>query len=321
MATIVLKDKYIIKKFNEDITLTEALDTVAYTATIKLALTSELEDIGLLKGDKIEIIDLHAELKTPATLFNGVVWEIRKSKKSKTMTLTCKERTIYIEESEDEYLLSEGQTATQRIAQYCSDWGIPTASLVDTVIKLSKAMYRKETIFGMMLKDLKETVQKGGELYKVRMLDKLNILKLGINATVWKLGSIVDEIEESSSLEGTVTQVKVLGKNDKDENKSPIIGTYKKDTDKYGTIQKLVQDEKVTSVEQAQQMSNTLFNDGEESINISCAKDINTIRAGDRIELNSVFYYVTDITHNLVGTGNMTMSLGKWDYVRRKFYA
>lgn len=133
------------------------------------------------------------------------------------ITLTCKERTIYIEESEDEYLFGES-TATQRIIKYCRDWGIPTASLVNTRTKLAKAVYRSESILGMMLKDLKETAQKGGNLYKLRMLDKLNIVQLGSNKTVWKLESIAEDINEKSSLDGMITQVKILGKQEENKN-------------------------------------------------------------------------------------------------------
>ena len=97
----------------------------------------------------------------------------------------------------------------------------------------------------MMKKDLKETAVKGGDLYKLRMANKLNLFKIGSNTKVYKLESVLEDMDEKYSLSGLVTQVKVLGKNDKNDKKTPIIGTYKKNTDKFGTIQKILQDEKL----------------------------------------------------------------------------
>ncbi|ASN68295.1 putative XkdQ-related protein [uncultured Caudovirales phage] len=314
---VILKSNYKIQNLVEEITLAEALDGIAYTASIKLMQTEELKKIGINKGDSIKIIDISAESNKNTVIFNGVIWDKSYSRKTKEVNITCKERTVYLEESEDEYLFGEG-TATQRINQYCKDWNIPTLSLLDTKIKLAKTGCRKETILSMMLKDLKETAQKGGNLYKLRMLDKLNLIQLGSNKVVWKLENIAEDVQEHTSLEGAVTQVKVLGKND-DESKSPVIGVYKKDNSKYGTLQKVIQDEKVTSANEAKKRAESLFNIGEDTIRVNCAKDINTIRAADKVDLNGANYYVIDITHNL--NREMNINLGSMEYIRRKFYS
>lgn len=319
MATIILKDSYKVEKLNEGIYLSEAIDGVAYSATVKLVETNELKNIGLVKGDSIVISDVNFETKKVDIIFRGVVWEIRKSGSIiKHLDLVCKERTIYMEESEDEYLFQEG-TATQRIKQYCNDWGIPIGSLAATNITLIKNIYRKNTILDMMLKDLKETAQKGGKLFKCRMTDKFNLIEVGSNSTVWKLESILKDMESISSLDGIVTQVKVLGKQE-DDAKSPVIGVYKNNTSKYGTFQKIVQDEKVENSSDAETRANTLFNTGDESIKVTCL-DINTIRAGDRVSLNGVILYVIDINHNLGTPGKMTLNLASLQEIRRRFYS
>ncbi|MFV3014111.1 XkdQ [Clostridium botulinum] len=318
MATIILRNKYKIESLSEGIQLSEAIDGIAYTANINLVETEELKKLGIAKGHSIEIYDIDFETKKNKQVFKGVIWDIDKSRKSKRITMTCKERTIYIEESEDEYLFGEG-TATQRIIKYCRDWGIPTASLVNTKTKLVKAVYRSESILGMMLKDLKETAQKGGSLYKLRMLDKLNIIQLGSNKTVWRLETVAEDINEKSSLEGMITQVKILGKQEENK-KTPITGIYKKDTSKYGTIQKLVQDEKIKSGAEAKKRADALFNTGEETVRVS-GIDINSIRAGDNVSLNGKILYVIDVTHNLGSAGRMDLTLSGLDYIRRKFYS
>lgn len=319
MATIIVKDNYIVDNLNEGITLSESIDGVAYKATVKLVETEQLKSIQLVKGNGIEIWDTDFQTKKSIRIFKGIVWEVTRSRKSKRLVLSCRERTIYIEESEDEYLLPEGQTATQRATQFCNDWRIPIGNFANTNIALSKAIRRNDTIFGMMIKDLKETSQKGGSLYKYRMIDKLDLVEIGSNQDVWKLESIAESIEDKSSLEGVVTQVKVLGKQE-DDKKTPVIGLYQKNVVGYGTIQKILQDEKIKSVEEAKNRAESLFSTGEESINVS-GIDINTIRAGDKVSLDGVFLYVTDITHNLGSTGKMDLNLGDLDYIRRKFYS
>ena len=319
MATIILRNKYRIDILSEGIQLSEAIDGIAYTANIDLIETEELRKLGIAKGHSIEIYDIDFETIKNRQVFKGVIWEVNRSRKSKKITIACKERTIYIEESEDEYIFPSGMTATQRIQKYCRDWGIPTSSLVNTKIKLAKAVYRSDSILGIMLKDLKETAQKGGNLYKLRMLDKLNIFQVGSNKSVWRLETIAEEISDKSSLDGMVTQVKVLGKQEEDK-KSPVIGVYKKDTAKYGTIQKLIQDEKIKNGAEAKKRANVLFNTGEETVRVS-GVDINSIRAGDKVSVNGKILYVIDVTHNLGSNGKMDLSLSGLDYIRRKFYS
>lgn len=316
---LIIRNKYKITLTVESAILKESIDGIAYTLDLSLINTSEFEGLGVAKGQNIELYDYAFNSKTKIKIFSGIVWDINKSKKTKKMSLTCKERTVYIEQSEDEVLCLNGQTATQRATLLCKEWNIPIGTFTNTKIGLTKDR-RKESIYSMMWKDLKETAQKGGDLYKFRMETKLNLIKLGSNSTVYKLESILEDVQTKSTLSSAVTQIKTLGKNDKEDTKSPIIGVFKKDVDKYGAIQKIVQDDKIQNYANAQSKANTLFNNGEESINVNCVEDINTIRAGDLVSLYNIKYYVTDITHNLGYKGSMNLTLMNWEGVKKKFY-
>ncbi len=332
---LVLKNKYKIQLLSEEATLKESIDSIAYTLNLSLIETDEFKNIGLVKGNSIQLYDYMFNSNEYKKIFDGTIRDISGSKKNKKLSIICRERTVSIEESEDEYLWSDGQTATQRAKAICNDWNIPVGCFSETNIGLAKDL-RKESLFGMMKKDLKETAQKGGSLYKFRMDESLNLIELGSNSAVYKLDSIVDDIQNKSTLSGAITQVKILGKeetkksteknktSDSSEKKelilSPILGVFKKDTDKYGTIQKLVQDEKVDDYSKAKSKADTLFNSGEDSISLPCVKDINTIRAGDKISLYNTIYYVTDITHELGADGKMNMTIMSWEGVKTKFY-
>ncbi|NFO03115.1 XkdQ [Clostridium botulinum] len=335
---LVLKNKYKIQLLSEEATLKESIDSIAYTLNLSLIETEELKNIGLVKGDSIQLYDYMFNSNEYKKIFDGTIRDISGSKKNKKLSIICRERTVSIEESEDEYLWSDGQTATQRAKVICNDWNIPVGCFSETNIGLAKDL-RKESLFGMMKKDLKETAQKGGSLYKFRMSESLDLIELGSNSIVYKLDSIVNDIQPKSSLNGAVTQVKVLGKEETKKTKkttnetkksnsseekelilSPILGVFKKDTDKYGTIQKLTQDEKIDDYSKAKNKADTLFSSGEDSISVPCVKDVNTIRAGDKVSLYNTFYYVTDITHELGIVGKMDLTLMSWEGVKSKFY-
>lgn len=317
---IILNGQYDITDLNEGVTLSESIDGIAYTANIRLASTGELEKLRPDVMNTIEVIEPNFETKKDETIFSGIVWDIIDSRQKRGMyTLVGKERTIYLEESEDEYLLPAGQTATQRIKRYCNDWGIPIGSIANTGTALSKAVYRQQPILDMMLSDIKETAQKGGRLYKLRMQGKLDLVEIGSNKTIWELQSVTEEKSKKRTMSGAVTQVKVLGKAE-DDKRSPIIGIYKKDTDKYGTLQKIVSDDKVKSASQGKAKARSMFMGASETVNIR-GIDINTIRAGDKVILDGTILYVIDITHELGRPGKMSLSLGSLDHIKRRFYS
>jgi hypothetical protein len=334
---LVLKNKYEIEILSESVTLKEAIDGIAYTLNISLIETEELKNIGMAKGDSLELYDYAYDNGSYSRIFCGIIWDTEKDKKNRKITLTGKERTRVIEESEDEYLWSDGQTATQRGVMICNDWGIPIGNFADTGISLAKDK-RKESLFGMMKKDLKETAQKNGSLFKFRMGTSLDLIELGTNSTIYKLDNIIDDYKEKDSLDGAITQVKVLGKEDttgkrrttknadgekveKELVLSPVIGVFKKDTEKYGTLQKIVDDDKVDDYAKAESKANCLFSSGESSKTLNCCKDINILRTGDLVNIYGETVCITEITHYLGSSGKMSLTVMKMEDVRRKFYS
>ncbi|WP_315081237.1 XkdQ [uncultured Clostridium sp.] len=226
---LVLKNKYKIQLLSEQGTLKESIDSIAYTLNLTLVETDELKNIGLVKGDSIQLYDYMLNSNEYKKIFDGTVRDINGSRKNKKLSIICRERTVTIEESEDEYLWKDGQTATQRAKIICNDWGIPIGSFSETSIGLAKDL-RKESLFSTMKKDLKETAQKGGSLYKFRMSESLDLVELESNSMVYKLDSIAEDVQSKSSLNGAVTQVKVLGKEEtkKSTKKIRLLAAMKK---------------------------------------------------------------------------------------------
>jgi len=315
MYTVILRGDTKLDNLKMDIFLSESIDSIAYTAHIKIVVP---QNLSLMEGDAIEIIKNEDPGK--GTVFKGVIWvKNTDTKHNKVGSLTCKERTIYIEKSEDEYLFNAGTTATQRAKQMCGDWGIPIGEFADTGIPLAKAPPKINTIYSMMLDDLKETAEKGGGLFRYRMQNKLDLIQIGSNEVVHDISKALENIGQLGSLEGAISKVKVLGKKE-EGTKSPVLGTFEKDTDKIGTLQKVIQDEKIQDVGTAKSKAEALFSKGEGKISVR-GVDIPDIRAGDKVKINGFYVYVTSVIHKLGEPGSMELALESMDQIRRKYYA
>lgn len=321
---LVLRNKYKLEGLQLSGTLKETIDGVAYTMDVTIVKNYDLaNNVGISKGDAIEFWDyLFSDSTNKKRLFCGVVWDIQSSDKTFRIDMQCKERTLYMEESEDEFNFKEGQTATTRIKDLCNAWGIPIGNIPDTKTSLSKDR-KKCGVYSAMWEALKETAQKGGKLYNFRFDDSLSVIELGSNQVIYKIDDIIDEPSRSDTMQGVVTQVKVLGENKSKDDAptlSPVIGTYKQYTDYYGTIQKVVQDSKIENYSQGQERANTMFSAGDDTWTFKCVKDILDIRAGDKVSLSGREFYVIDITHQLGDQGMIIKAMETLDNIRSKFY-
>ncbi|MBY9080991.1 phage portal protein [Paenibacillus sp. HN-1] len=328
---IVYKDKYYLRELIESISLKDSLDQISYQANIRLAVPASMPAIG--PGETIRISGVPFQDSTWHPLLEpGVVWETSSSRSSrKTLDVTVYDRTIYLAKSEDEYLLPAGQTASQRLRKYSADWGIKLSSVPDTGTKLKKAVYRSQTIYKMISSDLQETVKAGGSMYIPRMTTAgLELFKIGSNKTVWVLEA-TEQVSRNRTLEGAVTKVKVLGTQDRastkrtkksgsnEEAPTPVLAIVTGETSKYGTLQKMVQDEDVKTAAAAKKLGNDWLTGIQESYSYS-GIDINTLRAGDAVIIDGTELIVTSITHDLGDPGHMQLDAAPADYVKRRYF-
>jgi hypothetical protein len=319
---VTLAGKYYLGELIESISLDESLDEIAYRANVRLVNTRDLPE--LLPGQTVEISGPpFGGTGVQSLLPHGVIWEVEAEKKGQShITLTIYDKMVYLAKSEDEYLYPAGQTATQRLKKYTVDWQIPAGELAETGVPLARAVFRAQPIYAMIKADLNETVSKGGDMFRPRMGTRgLELVKLGGNQTVWMLEADqnLESTVENSSLEGAITQVKVLGPDSNDGNLAPVLGIVKGETDKYGTIQKILSDSKVRTGKEAETAGGKLLSGARKTVTVNCL-DINTIRAGDKIKLNSAGLLVASVRHELGNPGHMTLTLAAEEQVRRDYY-
>lgn len=146
---VIVDDKYDITKLVETITLKDSLDQIAYQANIRLAVSASSGLPSISPGMAVRISGVpFGEKSMVHLLYPAVIWEVESSNSgTKRLSLTVYDRMIYLEKSEDEFLLPKDQTATQRLKTYAKEWKIPYAALPETKTKLGKAVYRSQTIF------------------------------------------------------------------------------------------------------------------------------------------------------------------------------
>ncbi|MEC2342980.1 phage portal protein [Paenibacillus barengoltzii] len=325
---VVLQNKYYLRELVKNISLKDSLDQISYQGTIGLSIPASFP--GIEPGQEIRISgvpysgsgnDIAAGGKMVPLLHPGVVWDCSSTlKQSKYMTVTVYDRTIYLAKSEDEYLFPAGGTAAQRLRKYATDWGIPLDKVPDTKTKLKKAVYRPQTLYNMILSDLKETVKAGGDMYVPRMTPAgLTLFKVGGNDVVWKLEQL-EEATQNRTLEGAVTRVKVIGTEDRSESApSKVLAVASGETAKYGVLQRVVQDENVKTAGAAKKYAESMLTGLRQSYTVTCI-DLNTIRAGDKVIFNGLNLIVTSVSHELGDPGHMTLELATMDDVKRRYF-
>lgn len=322
---VIVDDKYDITKLVETITLKDSLDQIAYQANIRLAVSASSGLPSISPGMAVRISGVPLAKKSMVHLLHpAVIWEVESSNSgTKRLSLTVYDRMIYLEKSEDEFLLPKDQTATQRLKTYAKEWKIPYATLPETKTKLGKAVYRSQTIFSMMFADLKETAKSGGEMYHPRMTPGgLQLFQVGSNAKVYELDRLID-LTQMRTLEGAVTKVKVMAASESTSGKevpSKVLAIEQNGVEELGTLQKLVEDDQVKSTTAAKKLAKSHLTGIQETFTIS-APDVNTIRAGEAVLLKGLKLIVMSVSRDLsAGPGTMTLELGTAELVKRRYY-
>lgn len=321
---VIIKDKYDITSLVETLSMKDSLDQIAYQASVRVAVSSKLGLPTIAPGMDIRISGIPFNQKAYHPILDlGVIWEIESSNSgTKRLSMTVYDRMIYLEKSEDEYLLPKDQTASQRLKKYAKDWEIRLGDIPDTKVKLGKAAYRAQTIFSMIFADLKETAKSGGTMYHPRMTSKgLSLFEIGSNSEVVELDHLID-LTQMRTLEGAVTKVKILATSESSGDKevpSKVLAVEEKGTEELGTLQKMINDDQIKTADAAKKSAKNYLTGIQQTFTIT-APDINTIRAGDAVTLSGMKLLVTSASHDLGNPGTMTLELGTADYVRRRYY-
>jgi len=252
-------------------------------------------------------------------VFRGFVWDLspKESLTENSFTIKAYDHLIYLQESEDHEFFRSGEMTSNIFQSICKKWGIDGRFAYDSIVH--KQLVMRGAIADFLTEDLLNEAQRYcSTKYVVRSeKDALWVLKVGSNEMIYTLDAKCNatELRKHKTMNGITTQVIVLG-NEDDDGKSPVEATLSKNTDEYGTLQKIISRSEDTTLYDATKEARSILNeDGKPKWEYDIkAVDIPWIRKGDKVlvhtkSLNGT-YIVKSIDREISNRGNhMTLTI------------
>lgn len=248
-------------------------------------------------------------------VFRGFVWHRSYKSKKRELTLTCYDNLIYFQESEDYQYFSKGYSTKSICGTLCEKWGVKLNYNYQSITHPKLPL--RGNLSDIFLTDLLEEVKKKTGVKSVMrsIKDEVCIDTVGTNEIIYKIlrgenGNAIDA-GDSVSMDGMVTKVIILGKED-DNERAAVEDTVAGDVAKYGTLQKILNVSSGTDLAEVKKEAAEIIKEKGKPkktypVNVV---DIPWVRKGDKVyivagELGG-FYLVTSISHDGI---NKTMDL------------
>lgn len=229
-------------------------------------------------------------------VFNGYIWDIsqKDTADGKVVSLKCYDQLIYWQESEDSEFFPEGRSTDGIVKTIAKAWGINIDYSYKTIFH--KKLVLRGNIADFITADVLDAVQKSTKTRYVILAgkDKVYIRSVGQNETVYTISAENNAIEARRyvTLNGVVTKVVILG-TASDDSKTPVEATVTGDTDKYGTLQKIISKDEDTDLATAKKEADTIISEeGKPKWEYDVkAVDIPWIRKGDKVKIETDILY------------------------------
>lgn len=259
---------------------------------------------------------------TKDEVFRGYVWtrSYRSALNDWCLRLRCYDNLIYLQESDDSDYFSDGKSTKDVMQSICDKWGIKLDYTYESITN-SKLVLRG-CLSDIITDDVLDLVKdRTGTKYVILSeKDTMIIRPVASNKTIYSFIHKENAINTNSecTMDGMTTKVVILGKADDDERK-PVEATVDGDTSTYGTLQKIIDRDENTSLEDAKKEAQSMIDeDGTPTWEYEVeAPDIPWIRKGDKVYVNAGDIYqtylaVVGIERTIGGNkSHMTMTLEK----------
>lgn len=229
---------------------------------------------------------------TKEEVFQGFIWTKSYSSQNngKLLSLKCYDNLIFMQESEDYEFFASGRSTKDAVSALCGKWGVKMDYSYDSITH-SKLVLRGN-LADIITADILDLVKdRTGKKYVIRSEKGImKIMHVGQNETVYNLKRKENVIGTSSecTMEGMVTKVVILGKEDEND-RSSIEDTVSGETAKYGTLQKVINKDDNTSLADARKEAQSILKEsGQPKWTYEVeAVDIPWIRKGDKVFVNA----------------------------------
>lgn len=314
-------DKYYITKAMTDLTLTENEKELAQKVIVKIP--------NIKVGNKwlsslIKVRDrLYVSANTGSKkdeVFRGYIWDRTFDKDiEKELTFICYDNLIYLQESEENYYFSKGKSTKSVFSTICEKKGIKLT--YNHVSMKHPKLSLRGRLGDLFTNDLLEEVRKKkGKKAVIRSAKgRMHVITIGNgNSTVYQLykgeGGSILSTKHHSTMDGMVTKVVILGKENEKTKKAPVKATVEGNTSKYGTLKKIIDAGDSLSDAKAE-AKQTIKDDGKpKKTRTVKAIDNPWIRKGDKVYMNdgSIKGYVAvlSVTHDATDK-TMTLEVEK----------
>lgn len=286
-------DKYYITNALTDLTLTENEKELAQKVIVKIP------NIKVGKKWMSSLVSVRDRIYVYANtgskkgeVFRGYIWQKSYVKDvEKELKFICYDNLIYLQESEENYYFSKGKSTKTIFSTICSKKGIKLT--YNHVSMNHPKLSLRGTLGDLFTNDLLDEVRKKkGKKAVIRSAKgRMYVITIGSgNSTVYQLykgaGGSILSAEHTSSMDGMVTKVVILGKENEKTKKAPVKATVTGNTSKYGTLKKII-DAGDSLSDAKKEAKQTIKDDGKPKITrIIKAVDNPWIRKGDKVYMN-----------------------------------
>lgn len=226
-------------------------------------------------------------------VFRGFLWErnYKSSVDEQTLKVTAFDHLIYLQESEDTFYFSDNQNTRSRVETICRKWNVKLnyqyLSIPHSKLPASGRLY--DILTSDIMDEAKRRI--GRRYAIISDKDTMYVKTAGSNELIYKfvLGENVISASSSWTMQGVVTKVIVVGKSEEDEDREKVESTKYRNTQKYGTLQKIEQLDEEAGLSAAEENARHILDESsspkwEYEI---VAPDIPWIRKGDAVFIDA----------------------------------
>lgn len=255
-------------------------------------------------------------------VFRGFIWtgSGQDSMTDKSFTIKCYDHLIYLQESEASEFFSDGLETKDMVKKICGNWGVKLNYQYESITHSKSALrgYLSDILTADILDLVKE--RRGKDYTITSEKDVMQVKTVGSNETIYHIieGKNATSASFEYTMNGMITKVVILGTADDDE-REPVEGTRRKNTDKYGTLQKIFRRSGDTTISEVKEEATNLLNENctpKYSYMVK-APDIPWIRKGDKVFVDAGCikkkYLIVDDIDRTVDSAKkeMTMTLSE----------
>lgn len=310
--------KYNITSCLEEIRFSDQKSQFAKSATLNLSnvrVNGTWLNAVLKNRDRIFIYADDGE--TSGEVWRGFIWDVgyKSSINTRLIVLKCYDNLIYCQESEESLFFASGKDTKSVMTEICNKWGIILEWYYSSITHSKLAL--RGALSDIITADILDLVKdRTGKKYVVLSeKDVMKVKEVGQNEKIYKITAGNNSIttETTSTMEGMVTKVVILGKEDKSDRR-PVEATVNGDTATYGTLQKLINRDENTSLADAKKEGESILKEsGKPKVEyrVECP-DIPWIRKGDKVYVsagNMVGYFIAVGIDRDINNKRKTMSL------------